>query len=624
MLSISNPLLELSVGEGGGSILLVDKARGMEWRLDPASRVFRMRGAEGGVGEPGLLPEGRVEKMTGAFRVTHLLAEGEVHFLWTLATDHVRVGLEVRGDVVAEVALPGSFSVEGEHLRMLIPSYQGILFRGSGETWEENRVGGAHGNLSLSMAAMVGDRGALLVTQENETDWACRFGEGGGALSFAFHQRRCAVDGWYRREVRLYPVAPDIAAIAKRYRARLKERGEFVSWEEKIARKPILENLFGALHAFLGYNKTSEVDYAGSARKLHEMGFERVLYCPVRMAHWSLDFKMGGDTPIWFTDEEVARIKTVPGALVAPWGWFVEGLDDGSERMARIFRRNAQGGTYNLWRIENQQWKEVCLPYQVEEVRRRFGGDLRAMDWIHYDVSATRLGRPVCFSHDHALHGGRAMGMRADVEWTRRLLGPETNGNRIVSSEGFQDRYATVYDIGSTKVHPAWGHATAWPVPLTMLVLHDSMVHQWWEMDTYNAVPGHSLPLKGSRFGHTGSGGAAAKAAMDALYGSPPQVFPFGRQYGWVDLGSRRSFSYTIQLADREVQRALEAALPMTRLHAKVGKQEMVSFEFLSEDGALQASAFADGTRVVANFSNLPREAAGVGQVPPESWRAAG
>jgi hypothetical protein len=48
------------------------------------------------------------------------------------------------------------------------------------------------------------------------------------------------------------------------------ERGEFVTWAEKIRRKPIVQELFGGLMAFIGYNKTPEVDYLAAARALYE------------------------------------------------------------------------------------------------------------------------------------------------------------------------------------------------------------------------------------------------------------------------------------------------------------------------------------------------------------------
>ncbi len=618
MLGLENAAITLRASPDGRAVTLVDRIRKTEWRIDPSRRTFSPRRPDGTAGSAESLPNGQAERSGDAIVASYMVGTSRVQMRWSLGADHVRVRLDVEGDGLASVDLPGVFRPASGRPQLLLPLYQGVLYRGGDDPWEETRAAGAHGRLSLSMAAALAPAGALLATAEDLADWQCRFGEDGDGSYFTFQADRCPADGWYTREVRLYPVDPDITAIAKRYRARLRERNEFVGWEEKIARKPILENLFGGLMAFIGYNKAPDVDYVGYARRLHDAGFERVLYYPVRMCNYSLDFQMGGDAPIWMTDDELARLHAIPGAMLAPWGWFIEGLDDGSERMARIYRRDAAGNPYNGWRIEQQQWKLVCISSQVEESRRRFEGDLRAMDWIHYDVNATRLGQAPCFAAAHDLHGGRPLGSRGDTEWTRLLLGPDTNGNRIVSSEGFIDRYAVSYDIGTTKLIPAWGHSLFIPVPLTMLALHDSCVHDWWEVYNYNLIPG--MPPMPQRIGLVGSGLARKKAAMDALYGSPPNVFPFGRQYAWTDVATRRTFSFTIHLDDAEVQSALAAALPVTRLHRRIGKQELVSFRFLGPDYALQESVFADGTRVVANVGDRPRAADGIDPVPPDTW----
>ena len=611
-LSIENERITLAISRDGRDVTLADRVRRVEWRMDPARQSFRRK-----EGSAVPFPPGRVEREGGTLRATYALSDGLIRVIWELASDHVRVRLSVTDPGAEVVDMPGVFRPREGGAQLLLPVCQGVLYRGGDTTWEQTFRGGVH--CTLGMAATLAAKGALMATAEDSADWLCLAGDDSAGPFMTFQEERCPAEGWFEREVRLYPADASITAIAKRYRARLKERGEFVSWEEKISRKPILKNLFGALTAFIGYNKTSEVDYVADARKLREYGFEHVLYYPVRMCNYSLDFLMGGDAPIWMSDQEISRFKAVPGALVAPWGWFIEGLDDGSARMARLYRRTPDGGAYDAWRIEQQQWKLVCVPYQVEEIKRRYSTDMSAMDWMHYDVNATQLGREVCFSTDHELHDRKPLGKRGDVEWTKRLLGSEVNGNRIVSSEGFQDRYATSYDMGSTKLVPNCPHSRYVLVPLTMLVLHDSCMHDWWELTTYNATPGFSRHGV-MRFGQSSSGFAAKKAAMDALSGSAPKVFPFGRQYGWTDIATRRSFSFLITLQDREVQEALKLALPVAQLHKRVGMQELVSFELLSDDGWLQSSAFADGTRIVANLSDRPREVPGAGTLGPDTW----
>jgi len=629
---MTNANLELRVSNDAREIVLVDKKRGCAWRLDPRQRLADETALPDSVVEAGLIhrwphhPDetvlltGTVEPLPEGFRITHLLKAGQLVQRWTLADDHVRVELESAPATVSRLSLPGPFQPSEGKASLLLSVYQGVLYRPNGEHWSATHIPGGHAEFSMAMNALLGERGGLLVTQETVTDWDCTFGENELGPSVFFSEVICPVTGWYRREVRLYPVDANINAVAKRYRRRVQERGEFVSWEEKIARKPVVEKLFGALFAFTGYNHAPEVDYVAGAKKLNEMGFARVLYYPVRMAHYSLDFLMGGDKPIWLSDETLQRLHAVPGALIAPWGFYVEGLDDGTEEVRRLYRRKPDGAAYKGWVIEDQQWYLVCPGEQVEVSRQRFATDLREMDWIHYDVNTNWLGREVCFATDHPSHPGRPLTKTDDVNRTLQILGPDVNGNRIVSSEGFIDRYTTSYEIGSTKLLAACGRDVDFiPVPLTMLVFHDSTVHNWWETYGYNPVPGMHVQ-KNNFFGLVGSGAGPKMAAQDALYGSPPQVFPFGRQYAWMDIQSRRTFSFCIQLADREVQTALQAALPVAQLHRRIGKLEMLSFEFVTPDAAVQTTQFTDGTRIVANISDKVRETS-YGKLAANSWK---
>ncbi len=618
MLTLENEEVRVDVSEDGCVVSLTDRVRGCRWSLDRELTGY-CRGEEDEQLTP--LPKGKAERRGEAIAITHFLDEGEVTFLWTLRDDHAEVRLETQIEDISRIALPGALRPDDGPADIAVPLYQGLLIRHSAKTWRRWVSHSGHVGFTMSMAAVIAERGALLVTHDSHSNWRAMFGEDIGGPFTLFAQLRYPVDGWRDAVVRLYPVDADLTTICKRYRARVIERGEFLPWAEKIERKPIVKDLFGCVFAFAGYNKTSEIDYVASTRKLKSHGFDSIFLYPTRMCHYSLDFKMGGDDPIWLSDEEIAAIKSVEGAHVSPWAWVVEGLDDGSEAMRAIFKKGPDGQPIPNWQIDEQRWYLVCTPYQVEHVKQRLAGDMTAMDWLHFDVNAVWAGRR-CFDAGHALHDSRPMGCLGDMEWTRRLFSPETVANRIVSSEGFNDHYAGYYDIGSTKMMPpsAWVPGCV-PVPMTMLVFHDSCVHNWWEMDTYNAHPGFGLSDAPHGLGRTGSGLPELKAAMDALHGCPPNLFPFGKQYGWVDIATRESYSYIVRLEDESVRTALRAALPVAQLHKAIGMEEMVSFEFLSEDRAVQATAFADGTRIVANLSEQEAEAPDVGTLPPHSWR---
>ena len=59
----------------------------------------------------------------------------------------------------------------------------------------------------------------------------------------------------------------------------------------------------------------------------------------------------------------------------------------------------------------------------------------------------------------------------------------------------------------------------------------------------------------------------------------------------------------------------------MAQLHKTIGMAELVSFDFLSEDRAVQTTTFSDGTCIVVNLAEREPEASGLGALPPHSWR---
>jgi hypothetical protein len=238
----------------------------------------------------------------------------------------------------------------------------------------------------MAMGGRIGRRAGLLVAHESHCNWKATYGDWQDGPTFYFEHLRCPLEGWVDAAVRLYPTDPDLTSLCKRYRRRLQERGQFVPWSRKIAQKPMVKELFGALIAFIGYNKTGDLDYAANAARLRKSGFDTVFYYPARMCNYSLGFKMVGDDPIWLDDAALADLRAVPGAHAAPWAWCVEGLDDGRAAMHDIFLHDAQGRPVPNWKIDQFQWYFVCTPYQVEHMKRRFAGDMKAMDWVHGGV----------------------------------------------------------------------------------------------------------------------------------------------------------------------------------------------------------------------------------------------
>jgi hypothetical protein len=290
-----------------------------------------------------------------------------------------------------------------------------------------------------------------------------------------------------------------------------------------------------------------------------------------------------------------------------------------------MFRRNAGGEVMPHWAIEDQQWYNVCYSFLTDHQEEALDDVVADLTWDHFDVLACVRSMP-CYALDHPGHAGRPMTRAEDKDWVRRTFLADQARGLVVSSENFNDDYSLEYDLGSVKAWPQYGPWPFWPVPLTMLVYHDSIIHSWWEVHNYNN-PYFGRTRASPRFEY-GGGRPRLMAALDALMGCPPDVFPFGAQYGWTGRGNE-TMLFQYRLEDPEVQLALRAALPVTRLHRRIGKQEMVHFKILSDDGYVQESAFSDGTRVVANFSrDVVGGRAGIGHAAiegvdslmPESW----
>src|ERR1043166_3066938 len=85
----------------------------------------------------------------------------------------------------------------------------------------------------------------------------------------------------YEREAVIFSADSDVNSVCKTYRRYVKEKGRFRSWDEKIAQRPALENLFGSALVFLGYFSDPNCDYAASLRQLKRLGIDKAVVYPM-------------------------------------------------------------------------------------------------------------------------------------------------------------------------------------------------------------------------------------------------------------------------------------------------------------------------------------------------------
>lgn len=630
MLIKQNHKICLTCEESGQGLALIDQKRKTRWELDPQSLVFgkAVENPWGNVDSQHqrLFPQKAVSLDDAAIAITFKAGAVTLEMRFRLVDDYIEICLpRIDDEEIGHVSLPGSFLPAGEPLSLLLPIMQGMLWDGRGPEMSCVRGEGSHTGFSMAFAGYLGKTGGLLLTAESRDDCRWWYGKDQAGRIWAANLQIPSLGAFrYEREVRLYLTDPDIVAIAKQYRRKVIEQGRFITWEEKIAARPALERLFGALMCFIGYCEDN-VDYVLGAQKLKSYGFDRALIYPARFNIYHHPIWMGGVPAINLEARTVEAIKSL-GYDLAPWSWLNEALevDDVTRSM---YRRDKHGGTIPHWAIDEQQWRLVCYSFIESWQQAALNGDIADQTWDHFDVLAC-VPPMECHALDHPNHFGQPLARAQDREWIRKAFLSDQATGRMVSSENFNDAYSLEYDLGSVKAWPQYGPWPFWPVPLTMLVYHDSMIHSWWEIHNYNN-PWRGRTLMLDNCFEYGGGRPKLMAALDALMGCPPDVFPFGAQYGYSGHG-KETFLYRYRFEDPEVQLALREALPVARLHRRIGKQEMVHFKILSENGTVQETAFADGTHVVANFSrdfvgSIPGVdhaiVEGIDRLAPESWQ---
>ncbi len=627
MPTIRSSAMELDISEDGASVTLLNRATGGRWVLDTDTcladgsgrdlvpfRSSDRRSAKNNVDES---TPSAVAFETGGVEVQgerSLLVRrrgpaGELTVRYELTGVACRITALAGRSTVTSCALPGAFRPAGvDAPAVALAKNQGIWHLGTGGPFSLLMTRNGHGGWSMPFFAPVGEKEAMLSIIETEHDARIWFEKtDDGLVHIAAIQDPSLGALTYDRSVLLRFVAPDLTSICLAYREHVQEAGHFVSWEEKIDARPNLERLFGALMCFIGYCQDPDLDYAASFRALKAMGFDRAFVYPLSIGNAVDYFLMGGRPPI-----DIRRhlgLLDELGYLAASWMWI-----DGGPQAREDLMLGRDGKDRVCWQLDDLTWYRQCPVRQVALANRIQDERMAGHTAQHFDVTASRAALE-CYHPDHPLD------RREDAAWRRKVMETALRRGAVVSSEGFWGYATPSYDIGAVKI-PLPVHEDWFTVPMTSLVYHDSCVHDWWEVDNYNN-PRHRNQFNRDKqyFPLSGGGWQGLQAAQDALMGAPPNVMPFGAQYAFVGGRGPKTESYRYSLDDAAVQEALQHALPVARLHARIGRLACVEHHTLAPDGSVQATTFADGTRVVVNYSGEPREVEGVGILPAVSWK---
>ena len=632
MLKLENECLALRMNERGTDIVLVDMGRKQTWQLDESTRLVS-RGLKKNDNDPlsaeaaasvendkvCTVGHGQANQLNGTtIESTHNTPCGTVTLRWVLEPDRLRVFAEADSQTgVDTLALPGTFrpGAEGGFLAA-VPTGQGVLHTGKGPAFYKPLW--AHGHqcgCNMDMFGQIAGCGGLLVIAETTPDALCHWEKTPtGDIRLMWVQQQTLGTLGYTRETVVFPAPADLTQICKLYRTYEIEHGRFKTWQEKISERPNLEKLFGSAMIFLGYIQDDELDYAENLRRLKAMGISKAVVCPLFFADC---VKPGIEAwgCKWIDIRNLVPLLHELDYAASSWLYITDGPIGKGSDPHRDLRLDKDGKPCVVWQMDDQKWYAHSAAERLRWAEKFLDDELTGLDAMHYDCVTNE---PLHEDHNPAHPGDN----RADLANRIEMFNAAADKGMIVSSEGFWGRLAQYYDLGNDKFAHILGGDEYCVVPMTMLVYHDSAYNTWWEVDNYNNFKHRSQFGRGHTWRFPfGGGGGRLQAAIDALEGTPPDIFPFGKQYSFVPNDEVKIYMYKMRLEDPLVQEAIEMAKPVMALNERVGKLELVEHKLHRPDGAVQETVFADGTRVIANFANAELEAPDVGLLPPETWR---
>ena len=618
-LTLTGDSLALRMNGDGNGVTVEDRATKTVWRLDEDTRKVygeadqaKYQGytleAEGhplGRGEAHPVSDNTIE-------VTYRTAVGELTLRWIVERDRVRVIAESPGArPVAGLTLPGAFLPDGgDAFQCAVPNGQGILHTGKGPAFNRRYFGMGSEGFALSMFGQIATCGSLLTITEADTDAVLLWKKTEpDEVRIQWLQIPSLGRLTYAREAVLFATPPDLTALCKQYRAYEIEKGRFRNWDEKIAARPELEKLFGAALVFLGYPEDPDLDYETSFRALKAAGIDRAFVYPV-YHHYSIE----GD----FAGKPIDIRRLVPclhelGYLAGSFIYITERELGPAADPYRDVRLDLSGVPSAYWEMQGIKWYSRSLEDRLSYTKQLLDREHNNLDGVHFDTLTCRP-----FVEDY--HPQHRNDTRDDLANRREMLEYTAGKGMVISSEGFWGRAASHYDLCNTKYMQALGGEEYCVVPMTMLVYHDSAYHTWWEIDNYNNPEHLCQYARGysTRF-PWGGGSPRRQSAMDALMGTPPDIYPFGTMWNLIP-HTRNVYFYKYRLEDDRVQEAIPYVRRVMDLNARIGKLEMTEHRLHTGEGAVQETVFSDGTRIVANFANVALEAPGIGWVPAESW----
>ncbi|MFO0909740.1 MAG: glycoside hydrolase [Isosphaeraceae bacterium] len=379
-------------------------------------------------------------------------------------------------------------------------------------------------------------------------------------------------------------------ALAKAYRALAKEQGLLVTLESKAKANPNLHKLFGAADVWGGNPEMAREAHAAGVGPLLFQG--RFRPDAIRSLNAQGDISSEYDN---YTDVE----PTGPG----------KPLDSNHDAVPEHVVLKSDGTRMTAWLTYDKktQFMKRCPALWLPAAEAVIPRVLAERPFLGRFIDVTTAeGLYECNDPAHPLRKAdkRAAGVKLlnyvrdqklvvggehgiwwavpYVDYFEGLMSSNPHfawpAGHLVRPKSRDEKYAV--EVNTWKAYDDYGIGHAQRVPLWELVFHDCVVTTWYWGDSSDFL--YQLdPSNQDR-----------KDAFNVLYGTMPLLWA-NRESVWQ--GNRARFIRTCQVVGA--------------VHRAVATSELVSHEFVSPDRALQRTRFSDGTEVVANFGDAPREA---------------
>ena len=487
---------------------------------------------------------------------------------------------------------------------LVLPVDEGALVPASGGEAPPNLIGNygyQQGGLLMPWFGIIDGDSGLMTMAETPCDWQLEVREAADAGATA----RVPISKWlpsqtglrYERRLRLCLFDKGgYVAMAKRYRRFLQETGRFRTIAEKAKEIPNVSKLVGAIDVFDHEKGDGVLDW------MIRNGIRRALYYPGDASREKA--KKALDAGYVVSRYDIYTDVAGP-ELLAKWGAPKNELDhkrigfpyepvitrDGKPKPGFQYPVGAKGGVDPAgakgkripcyYRCSECQlpWMEKIIPKQIEET----GYTARFLD---VETAATLL---ECYSTTHPLT------REQDAQARRKLFDYLRSLGQVCASEGGADwaSDALHYQEGSLTLNKLGGRIAGVYVGTAPFKLPGDYVR--WQFNPAIRVPLHELVHHDQqwmtwRWNHTPNRWDRRDLWDDwdliHIINAQMPIFVINAA-GLKDYGDRILQTY------RNVGGVLE----------KVGGVEMTDHRFLTKDRIVQESRFANGWRVIVNFS---------------------